>query len=80
MLYDKLKEHSTDGIYPMHMPGHKRNAKFMPEGLPFDIDVTEIHGFDDLRDPRGVLLETAKIAADFINGMPAEQLLNKYNK
>ena len=24
MLYDKLKNYSKSGIYPFHMPGHKR--------------------------------------------------------
>ena len=25
MLYDELKKYSKTDMYPMHMPGHKRN-------------------------------------------------------
>jgi len=76
MLYDKLKEYKASDVYPMHMPGHKRNEGFMPSGLPCDIDVTEIHGFDDLRDPRGVLLETSQLAADLYGSRDAFLLIN----
>ena len=71
MLYDKLMVYTESGMYPMHMPGHKRNADYMPPGLPFDIDITEIHGFDDLHDPQGVLLETTKLAAEVYGSLDA---------
>ena len=64
MLFDKLKEYAASGMYPMHMPGHKRNTAFLPPGLPYDIDITEVHGFDDLHEPTGILLETAELAAE----------------
>jgi len=76
MLYDKLKEHAASDIVPMHMPGHKRNAKFMPAGLPYDIDITELYGFDDLHAPGGVLLETAKLAAQLYGSREAFALIN----
>ena len=76
MLYDKLKEYAAGGTYPMHMPGHKRNKEFMPDCLSSDIDITEIHGFDDLSDPHGVLLETAKLAADLYGSREAFLLVN----
>ena len=76
MLYDKLKNHATDGAYPMHMPGHKRNPGFMPQGLPYEIDVTEIHGFDDLHDPHGILLETSELAAELYGSRGAFMLIN----
>jgi len=62
MLYNKLKEYSAGDVYPMHMPGHKRNTELLPPGLPYSIDITEIDGFDDMHDPQGVLLETANLA------------------
>ena len=55
-LYEKLKRHGEEGYLPMHMPGHKRNAEFL-NGLPVDIDITEIDGFDNLHDMGGVLLD-----------------------
>jgi len=78
MLYDKLKKHSENDIYPMHMPGHKRNAEYMPAGLPYDIDITEIHGFDDLHDPQpdGVLAETARFAAELYGSKKSYMLVN----
>ena len=60
----------------MHMPGHKRNSADMPDGLPFDIDITEIHGFDDLSAPRGILLETSKLAAKLYGSREAFLLVN----
>lgn len=43
MLYDKLKNYSKSGIYPFHMPGHKR-TDITEEGIiPYNIDITEIH-------------------------------------
>ena len=49
MLYDKLKNYSKSGIYPFHMPGHKR-TDITEEGIiPYNIDITEIHDFDKFR-------------------------------
>ena len=76
MLYDKLIEYAASGIYPMHMPGHKRNAQYLPRGLPYDIDITEIQDFDDLHDPRGVLRETAETAAELYGSEKAFLLVN----
>jgi len=76
MLYNKLKEYSAGGVYPMHMPGHKRNPGLLPPGLPYDIDITEIHGFDDLHNAEGVLLETAELAAALYGSMAAFPLIN----
>ncbi len=53
MLIDKLEEYSKEGIYPFHMPGHKRQGITMPD--PISIDITEIDGFDDLHHPREIL-------------------------
>ena len=41
--------------YPFHMPGHKRNKAFGIIGS--EIDITEINGFDNLHNPKGVLLD-----------------------
>ena len=43
----------TDGVYPFHMPGHKRQKEWT-DGL-LDIDVTEITGADNLHAPTGVI-------------------------
>ena len=54
-LTDKLRENSESDIYPFHMPGHKRNVEWNIN--PYRYDVTEIEGFDDLHNPKGVLLD-----------------------
>jgi len=84
LLYDKLKEYSSGDIYPMHIPGHKRNGEFSltvcsgeeAHGLPFDIDITEVYGFDDLHNAKGVLLESNKLAARLYGSFDAFMLVN----
>lgn len=54
-LYDRLREYAKGEDYPYHMPGHKRRAfGAMPAGA-YEMDVTEIDGFDDLHAPEGIL-------------------------
>ncbi|MCH5298270.1 MAG: aminotransferase class I/II-fold pyridoxal phosphate-dependent enzyme [Ruminococcus sp.] len=52
MLFDKLKSNNR---IPLHMPGHKRNIKLLGNNLPYEIDITEIEGFDNLHAPTGVI-------------------------
>lgn len=59
-LYKTLVDYSKQNIAPMHMPGHKRNTKLNTELFdfinPYEIDVTEVEGTDDLHHPEEVLL------------------------
>lgn len=76
MLYDKLKNYSKSGIYPFHMPGHKR-TDITEEGIiPYNIDITEIHDFDNLHSPNGVIDEIQKKAAKLYNAKNAFILIN----
>lgn len=54
-LLRQLTEYAASGVYPFHMPGHKRNVQMLSEALPYSADITEIDGFDDLHAPDGVL-------------------------
>ena len=54
-LYDKLKKLENSGFYGFHMPGHKRNGLLTGAKLPYEIDITEIDGFDDLHHAEGLL-------------------------
>ena len=54
MLYDKLKKNKR---IPFHMPGHKRNTNLLGNDFPYDIDITEINGFDNLHCPEGIIKE-----------------------
>ena len=62
MLYDKLKSYKDSGIYPFHMPGHKRNDILNDGLLPYEIDLTEIEGFDNLHNACGCIREIEKKA------------------
>ena len=62
-MYEYLQEYLSKGIYPFHMPGHKRNPMFFPPRLP-ELDLTEIPGMDVLRASTGILGELqAKISS-----------------
>ena len=52
-LLEKLKKLKQDDPYPMHMPGHKRIGLDFPD--VYDIDITEIDGFDNLHQPSGII-------------------------
>ena len=64
-LYARLKEYADSGIYPFHMPGHKRRYEPEETGRVYRMDITEIDGFDDLHDPSGILKEEMERAAAF---------------
>lgn len=53
-LLDALTAYSSSGFCPMHMPGHKR-TDLTGADLPYNIDITEIEGFDNLHDSNGIL-------------------------
>lgn len=61
MLLEELKKYSDTDYYPLHMPGHKRNFRLMEN--PYAIDITEIHGFDNLFHAEDLLLEAQKRAS-----------------
>lgn len=62
-LFERLKKYNESDIYPYHMPGHKRRGcGNLPEDL-FQIDITEIDGFDNLHQPEEILLEMQQQAA-----------------
>jgi len=59
-LYEELLEYGQSDYYPYHMPGHKRNMKGQPLEEFYNIDITEIDGFDNLHQAEGILLESEK--------------------
>lgn len=72
-LLSRLIEYSKTGVYPFHMPGHKRRARF-PN--PFVIDITEIEGFDNLHHPTGILKESMDWAAGIYGADQTYYLVN----
>lgn len=61
-LNDKL---NTLNLYPFHMPGHKRNEKFNITGSM--IDITEIDGFDNLHNPKEIILDMEDKITEIFN-------------
>lgn len=54
-LIRKLKEYTDSDYYPYHMPGHKRKENICEMADFFRHDITEIDGFDNLHDAKGIL-------------------------
>lgn len=81
-LYDKLYDYSNSGYYGFHMPGHKRQKTFYKKdlytnvNLPYELDITEIDGFDDLHHAQGVLLEAQERAARLYHAEESHFLVN----
>lgn len=74
-LYDQLIEYKEEGYYPMHMPGHKRNKAYTLENL-YEIDITEIDGFDNLYEAEGVLEKSMQRAAKVFHADKTYYLVN----
>lgn len=75
-LYDKLKAYSESDFYAFHMPGHKRNKTLLGIELPYDLDITEIDGFDDLHYADGILKEEQERAARVFGAEESHFLVN----
>ena len=73
-LFDKLTNYGNSGIYPFHMPGHKRQKTV--DFNPYKIDITEIEGFDNLHHAEGVLLEAQKKAEKLYGSEESHFLIN----
>lgn len=74
-LYQYLKEYSKE-IYPMHMPGHKRNFSIVGETPLKEIDVTEVEGTDDLHDPEGIILKSMEKTAELYGSYFCRYVVN----
>ncbi len=72
-LLKKLTEYSKTMI-PFHMPGHKR--QFLNSLIPYEIDITEIDGFDNLHELTGVLKDTADLAKSIYASYESYPLVN----
>ena len=73
-IYDKLLAYGNSDAYPFHMPGHKRQITDFVN--PFQIDITEIDGFDNLHHPEGILKEAQERAAALYGSRSTYFLVN----
>lgn len=75
-LINMLINNSIGDNYPFHMPGHKRNIDYMGDKLPYNLDITEINGFDDLHHPEGILDELNKRVSKLFSSNESCCLIN----
>ena len=75
-LLDRLKAHAASDSIPMHMPGHKRNTALLGTDLPYNIDITEIEGFDNLHGASGILKEYMEEITDYYGTKRSFYLVN----
>lgn len=75
-LYRKLKAYGDSDYYAFHMPGHKRKLGVFEN--PYQIDITEINGFDDLHHPEegGILVQAEERAARVYGAEETHFLVN----
>ncbi len=74
-LYKQLKKYSKKHITAMHMPGHKRH-NFIKNSLPYEIDITEIEGFDNLHSAKTILKECSLKATKLYKTVQSFYLIN----
>lgn len=69
-LFEALREHAGKNPVQFHIPGHKKGVGMDPEFRSFigdnalSIDLINISPLDDLHQPKGVIEEAQKLAAD----------------
>ena len=73
-IYEKLKEYAKSDAYPFHMPGHKRKVDWISN--VYDIDITEIDGFDDLHHADGILEEGMARMAKAVGAKKSYYIVN----
>ena len=73
MIEQKLKALAQSDVYPFHMPGHKRQLSGF---FPYELDITEIEGFDNLHHAKGLLFEAQHYAAQMYQSRKAYYLVN----
>ena len=75
ILQTQLEEYAARGLYPFHMPGHKRRFTPAP-GLPACWDLTEVPGTDDLHNASGILREAMDRTASLCGSARTWYLVN----
>jgi len=75
-LYQKLERYNETDYYPFHMPGHKRNMPGNELEKAYQIDITEIDGFDNLHHAEGILREAMGRASELYQSEETHFLVN----
>ena len=76
-IYNTLKNLSDKNIYPFHMPGHKRNLKFLENFYDFiNLDYTEIDETDNMHKPEGIIKKSKEILSNTFGSQDSYFLVN----
>ncbi|MBQ3392949.1 MAG: PLP-dependent transferase [Lachnospiraceae bacterium] len=75
ILYRQIRDICETLKIPMHMPGHKR-VLHSPEELPWQTDLTEIEGADDLHHAEGILRDAMDRTAGLYKSRRTFYLVN----
>lgn len=75
-LYNNLKEYSQSDFYPFHMPGHKRSLESGALADFYQMDITEIDGFDNLHQPSSIIKDAQERAAELYHSEETYFLIN----
>ncbi len=75
-ILESLNTYSKTDYYGFHMPGHKRNKEKFSNEIPYELDITEIEGFDDLHHCEGIILEAQKRASTLFKSDETFFLIN----
>lgn len=75
-LFSRLKKYGNSDAYPFHMPGHKR--RLAPEETEhlYEMDITEIEGFDNLHEAEGILKDAQEYAAQLYHSEETAFIVN----
>lgn len=77
IIYNTLKDLSKKQIYPFHMPGHKRNDKFLNDFYDFiNLDYTEIDETDNMHKPEGIIKKSKEMIANIFGAKGSYFLVN----
>jgi len=74
-MYEQIQAYLAKEIYPFHMPGHKRNPMFLPQGMA-NLDITEIPNMDVLCNPTGIIRDLQEAIAEFYGADSSYLLVN----
>lgn len=78
-LAEHLQQYTAQGIYPMHMPGHKRNLPMSIQTFfekIWELDLTEVEGSDSLHHAKGIIKNAQDYAATVYNAKQSFFLIN----
>ena len=73
-LDERLSAYARSDYYPFHMPGHKRNLDGL--GNPYQMDITEIEGFDNLHHAEDILLQSQERLQNLYHSKRSYYLVN----